>query len=302
MDAIATESLARKFGEVEALRGLTLNVKAGECVGLLGPNGAGKTTTIKLLLGLIRPTGGTAEVFGCAPGHPNVRRRVGYSPETPHFYPFLSARETLRFYGKLSGLKPAQVDADGILRQVGLSDAADKQVGGFSKGMAQRLAVAQALVGDPELLFLDEPSSGLDPLGRVEMRSLIRQLATTGRTILLNTHIIADVETVASRVIMLKAGQLAAVEDLTHTQALGVTAQVTDLKPAALDALRAWGLTVAYDGEQLTLAGLQDGQEPDVVARLVAGGGRIYSFTPRRVSLEQRFLEVMAVGGEHHDC
>ena len=301
MDAIVTEGLSRRFGTLEALQGLNLTVARGECVGLLGHNGAGKTTTVKLLLGLLQPTAGRATVLGQPAGHPETKGQVGYSPETPHFYPFLSARETLHFFRQLSGLKPAQVDVDGILAEVGLKAAADSKVGGFSKGMVQRLAVAQALVGDPVVLFLDEPSSGLDPVGRIEMRSLIRRLKAAGKTILLNTHILADVEEVADRVAMLKSGRLAALHDLRVAATTGVSARVSGLIPDTLEALRSMGLFVACEGDRLTLAGLREGQEPDVVARLVAGGARIYSFVPQRVGLEQRFIDVMG-GGTGRDA
>lgn len=299
MEAIITEGLSRRFGTLEALRGLNLTVSEGECVGLLGHNGAGKTTTVKLLLGLIAPTGGRAIVLGKLAGDPATKGRVGYSPETPHFYPFLSARETLHFFRQLSGLKPGQVDVDAILAEVGLKEAADAKVGGFSKGMVQRLAVAQALVADPAVLFLDEPSSGLDPVGRIEMRSLIRRLKAAGKTILLNTHILADVEELADRVAMLKGGRLVALHDLRAAVTTGVTARVAGMTADLLEVLRRMGLSVACEGERLTLAGLPEGAEPEVVARLVAGGARIYSFVPQQVGLEQRFVEVMEGGNGH---
>jgi len=300
MDLIRAEGLSRRFGAVEALSGLTVSVGKGECMGLLGHNGAGKTTAIKLLLGLIKPTGGRAEVLGRPAGDPAVRGRVGYSPETPHFYPFLTARETLHFFRKLSGLAPSAVDVEGILADVGLCDHANARVGSFSKGQVQRLAVAQALVGDPEILFLDEPSSGLDPAGRVEMRSLIGGLKRRGKTILLNTHILADVEQVADRVMILKQGRLAELYDQRATaDSVGVLARVDSVTDSVLDDLRAMGLHLSYHEGRLALAGLTPGQEPAVVARLVEGGAQVYAFTPQRVSLEQRFMAIM--GGGHRD-
>lgn len=297
---IRAMGLGRRFGSHEALHDLNLEVRAGECLGLLGHNGAGKTTTIKLLLGLLKPTAGRAEVLGHPAGHMAVRARVGYSPETPHFYPFLTALETLEFFRQLAGLAPRQVDGDAVLKLVGLGDARNARVGGFSKGMVQRLAVAQALVGDPEILFLDEPSSGLDPAGRVEMRGLIRQLQAAGKTICLNTHILADVEMVADRVMILKAGRLAAMVDQRAQESVGAVARVENLAAHLLQSLRQMGLAAQCEGERLILSGMAPGQEPDVVQALVAGGARLYSFTPQHRSLEQRFLEIME-GGASHD-
>ncbi len=299
--AIETIKLTHRYTRLEALKDLDLSVAPGECVGLLGSNGAGKSTTMKILLGLLRPTEGRAAVLGHPAGHQSIRGRVGYSPETPHFYPFLTALETLDFFRRLSGLTASAAEMEGTLAAVGLAAVAHVRVGGFSKGMVQRLAVAQALLGNPDLLFLDEPSSGLDPAGRVEMRSLIRRLKARGTTILLSTHIIGDVEEVADRVVMLKAGRLVDVCDLQTRSALGVTARVDGLRPETLEALRAMGLHASVEGETLQLAGLEPGQEPAVVARLVGDGARVFSFTPMRVSLEQRFLRVMGGGADHDD-
>lgn len=299
MYAIRATRLSRRFGAKEALQELNLEVRAGECLGLLGHNGAGKTTTLKLLLGLMKPSSGQAEVLGHPAGHRSIRNRVGYSPETPHFYPFLTARESLDFYRKLAGLRPRQVDLDAILTTVGLAGASNSRVGGFSKGMVQRLAVAQALVGDPEVLFLDEPSSGLDPAGRVEMRGLIRQLRSKGKTIILNTHILADVEMLADRVIMLKAGRLAGVIDQHQGSQIGAVARVEQMRPEMLAGLRQMGLAASLEGEKLVIAGIAPGQEPEVAAYLVTEGARLYSFMPQQQSLEEQFLEVMEGGASH---
>lgn len=206
--ALEVEGLAKSYGKVGAVRGISFVVPKGQVVGLLGPNGAGKSTTIKVCLGLTRPTRGTVRVFGATPAA--ARGRVGYSPETPYFYPFLTAQEILSFYARLQGIRSVAAEVDRVLRATGLEGARHRRVGHFSKGMGQRLAVAQSLLGDPDLLFLDEPSSGLDPEGRLEMRQLVRELKQGGKTILLSSHILGDVEAVCDRIIVIDAGRTVA--------------------------------------------------------------------------------------------
>ncbi|MFW5753054.1 MAG: ABC transporter ATP-binding protein [Planctomycetota bacterium] len=204
---------------VRALHGLDLEVRAGEVYGLLGPNGSGKTTTIKLLLGLLRPTAGDAFVFGRDPGDLAARHRLGYLPEETHLYRFLDAEQTLRFYGRLFGLQRAELDRriDELITLVGLEGARRRRLGEYSKGMARRLGLAQALINRPDLVILDEPTSGLDPLGIVEVKELIQSLRADGTTVLLSSHLLADVEDVCDRIAILHNGVLreqGAVEEL----------------------------------------------------------------------------------------
>ena len=195
---------------VTALDGLDLTVRAGEVLGLLGPNGSGKSTTMKLLLGLTTPTRGTASVFGKPPGHRATLRRVGYLPEETRLFSFLTARETVRFFGALAGYPRARrkAEADRRLEEFGLAEVAHRRVKGFSKGMARRLGLACTLVGEPDLLMFDEPTSGLDPLAAAEVKDLIRRLKDEGRSVLLSSHLLADVQEVCDRIVLLGDGRL----------------------------------------------------------------------------------------------
>ena len=201
---------ARRKDRVLALDHLDLAVRRGEVVALLGPNGSGKSTTMKLLLGLLAPTAGTAEVLGRPAGHRATLRRVGYLPEETRLFDFLTPRETLRFFGAVAGLprRERAAQADALLEEVGLADVARRRTAGFSKGMARRLGLAAALVGRPEVLVLDEPTSGLDPLGSAEVKAKIRELRDAGSSVLLSSHLLSDVEDVCDRIAILGRGRL----------------------------------------------------------------------------------------------
>ena len=194
---------------VNAVDGLDLEVRRGEVFGLLGPNGSGKSTTIKMILGLLDPTSGKVEMFGRPPRSLEARSRLGYLPELSYLHPFLTARETLMYYGGLCGLSRGEASrrADQLLSMVKLQDVANRPVGGFSKGMARRVALASALVGRPELLVLDEPTSGLDPVSTKEVKTLVKALAKNGMTILMTSHLLADAEDVCDRVMILDHGK-----------------------------------------------------------------------------------------------
>jgi ABC-2 type transport system ATP-binding protein len=214
--AVRCEALQKTFvggllrRKVHALRGATFSVERGEIFGFVGPNGAGKTTCLRILMGLVFPTAGKAEVLGHAPGDVRAKRRVGFLPENPYFYEYLTARELLDFVGRLFGLdrsERARRAAD-LLERAGLAEAADRRLRSHSKGMLQRLGVAQALIGDPELLVLDEPMSGLDPIGRKDVRDLIAAQRERGRTVFFSTHILPDVVELCDRVAIIVRGEV----------------------------------------------------------------------------------------------
>src|SRR5712692_1426609 len=205
-----------------ALRPLRLTVEDGEIFGFLGPNGAGKTTTLKMLIGLVFPTSGTARILGMTLDDPQMKAQIGFLPEQPYFYDYLTARELLRYYGQLSGVDGKQLagKVDAVLERVGLKDAADVQLRKFSKGMLQRAGIAQAILHDPKVVFLDEPMSGLDPMGRREVRSLIEEMKAEGKTVFFSTHILADAEALCDRVAIIHLGELrrvGAVAELTSS-------------------------------------------------------------------------------------
>jgi len=208
-NCVEIADVSRSFGRVTAVDGLSLTLGRGEVVGFLGTNGAGKTTTIKMLLGLIRPTSGTVRVMGGDPTDPAVRRSIGYMPEVAYYYPYLNARELLAFYGGVCGLDAATIRrrSDDLLERVGLAEAAKRPLKTYSKGMLQRAGIAQALLADPELLVLDEPFTGLDPLARIHFRELLRELRAAGKSIFFSSHELGETELLCDRVAIMKAGR-----------------------------------------------------------------------------------------------
>jgi len=282
-----------------ALKPLQLQVEEGEIFGFLGPNGAGKTTTLKLLMGLVFPTSGTAKILGRAIGNPQVKAQVGFLPEQPYFYDYLTARELLEYYAQLSGVdgKARSGKVREVLSRVGLSDAANLQLRKFSKGMLQRAGIAQAIVHEPKVLFFDEPMSGLDPVGRREVRDLMDELRQEGRTVFFSTHILSDAETLCDRVAIIHQGELkgvGAVADLTSSVEgkVEVTWQGTTV-PASLKAL----------GAQCHLAGdivralVPEHNQDAVLDALRREGLRILSLTPVRTSLEEYYLRHLQPSG-----
>jgi len=220
-----------------SLDGLTLEIRENEVFGFLGPNGAGKTTTIKLLMNLIFPTSGSARILGCPPGDPSMLRRIGYLPEQPYFYDYLTAGELLDYFAQFYGYDAAERRrrVDRFLERVGLASSRDVQLRKFSKGMAQRCGLAQAILHDPEVIFLDEPMSGLDPVGRREVRDLILELKREGRTVFFSTHILPDAETLCDRVGVLSEGRLrgcGSVQELVSMEVQGMEI-VFELPPGA---------------------------------------------------------------------
>ncbi len=293
---IELDGIVKTYGRVTALDGLSLRVGPGELVGLLGPNGAGKTTAVKLLLGLARPTRGSGRVLGAPLGDRAVRARIGYLPELFRYQPWLRAREVLRLHTELARIPPGRRAGaiDEALELVGLSDRAGDPVAGFSKGMQQRLGLGVALLGAPELILLDEPTSALDPIGRTDVRAIVRAARDRGATVILNSHLLTEVEQVCDRVIILQHGRAIAAGPLDEIVATGgVRLRVTALGPAGRRALDAFG-TVEADGDWITIRPLDPARVPDVIEAVVAAGGRVHAVETGRGSLEARFLELTA--------
>lgn len=298
--AVRARALHKRYGRHVALTGLDLDVGPGQVVGLLGPNGAGKTTTVKILTGLVRATGGTAELFGAPVSDPAARRRLGYLPEHFRFPGWLSGIELLRFHARMAGRDPRR-DEDrlrGLLALVGLSGRGDERIRGYSKGMTQRLGLAQALVGEPDLVLLDEPTSAMDPLGRREIRELIRGLSAAGTAVLLNSHLLSEVELVCDHVVVMDRGRVlrSGTMDEVRSASLEVRVQVDGVDQRIRDVAAGHGTVIAADEHELLL-GVTD---PDVVPRLAAdlvqAGARLRALVPLQRSLEDVFVGL--VGGE----
>ncbi|HET9852291.1 MAG TPA: ABC transporter ATP-binding protein [Candidatus Limnocylindrales bacterium] len=294
--AIETTELRKRYGPVEALAGLSMAVGRGEVFGFLGPNGAGKTTTVKLLLGLARPTSGSAKVLGAPMGDLATRRKIGYLPELFRYQPWLRAREVLALHAELIGLprarrRPAAEEALGI---VGLGDRAGDVVGKFSKGMQQRLGLATALLGEPALIVLDEPTSALDPVGRVDVRAIVRAAADRGAAVFLNSHLLSEVEQVCDRVAIIDHGRVVALGDLDDVLGVAETqVRVTGVSADDLPAFERFGPPV-LEGDFLRIRPMDAGEVPDLVATLVGMGAKVHEVRSGRTSLEQRFLALVA--------
>jgi ABC-2 type transport system ATP-binding protein len=278
---------------------VSLEVRRGEVLGLLGPNGAGKTSVIKMLLGLVHPDGGEVALLGRPAADPTARARVGYLPELFRYQPWLSAAEVLALHVRLAGADVPPAEQRECLALVGLAERVGDRVGGFSKGMQQRLGLAAALVARPELVVLDEPTSALDPVGRADVRDLVLDLRSRGVAVLLNSHLIGEVERVCDRVVILDRGRVAASGSLAEL--LGqreLRLQLTDVSPEAAARLAAGG-TVERAGEWFTVALPAEGDGavvPDLVADLVGLGARVHAVEPGRVSLEERLLDILRAG------
>lgn len=303
---VQTEELSKVFRvgfwgkRVTAVDGIKLEVRPGEVFGFLGPNGAGKTTTLKMLMGLIYPTSGQAWLFGRELGDPQTKARLGFLPESPYFYDYLTSREFLGFYGHLFGLWGAVLDkrVDELLELVGMTHAKDLQLRKFSKGMLQRVGVAQALINDPELVVLDEPMSGLDPIGRKEVRDLILRLKESGKTVLFSSHILHDAEVLCDRVAMILKGRLVAcgkVTDLLHQGTHHQVELVVDsLTPEGLDHLRPLVAKVVTQGDRMLVVLKNQQQVAGALEIIRAAKASLVSLNPQKGSLEDLFIREVA--------
>jgi ABC-2 type transport system ATP-binding protein len=309
---IRLEGIAKDFRPGFGLRkkrvldGITFAVREGEIFGFVGPNGAGKTTTLKILMGLIRASSGEARILGHDVRENAFRRHVGFLPENPYFYDYLTGREILAFYARLSGVASAALRGRvaELLAWVGLEGAADARLRTYSKGMLQRIGIAQALVHDPSVILLDEPMTGLDPLGRKEIRDLIRRLRAEGRTVLMNTHILSDVEMLCDRVAILVGGRIryeGATEEILTGEASETEVVLARLPAAAAEELeQRFGAPLRGSGDRLELR-----VPPKAVGGLLeaalAAGAEVISLTPHRVSLEEIFLSAVRAGSRAAD-
>lgn len=291
--AVETRGLGKRYGRSRAVDGLDLNVRRGEVYGFLGPNGAGKTTTLRMLLGLIRPTEGLARVLGGEPGTPDALARVGAMVESPAFYPFLSGRDNLRGLARLSGVTNPKGRAGEVLELVGLSERAKDRYKKYSLGMKQRLGVGAALLKDPELLILDEPTNGLDPKGISEMRGLIRSLGRGERTVLLSSHLMGEVEQACDRVGILDRGHLVAegtVEELRGRGGLMVRADPPEEAATVARVIQGVAGVEVRDGTIWLDADPE--LAPEISHKLLSAGIRVREVRPARRSLEEVFLHM----------
>jgi ABC-2 type transport system ATP-binding protein len=299
MDApiVVTDRLTKRYGTQTAVDAVSLTVRRGEIYGFLGPNGAGKTTTLRMLVGMVRPDAGSARVLGGRPGEPRVLRRIGALIEGPGFYPYLSGRDNLRVLARYQGL--ADANADWALAQVDLSGRGRDSYRSYSLGMKQRLGVAAALMGEPDLLILDEPTNGLDPAGMADMRALVRRLAEAGQTVLLSSHLLGEVQQICDRVGVISRGKLIAestVADLQGASSLLVRAAPPERAEAVLKS--------TLGGEEIRRTadgGLAVATDPDrtpvVVRALVRAGIDVHEIRPVERTLEEVFFEMTSQEG-----
>jgi ABC-2 type transport system ATP-binding protein len=299
--AISTRGLRKVFSGKVAVRNLTLDVPQGEVFGFLGPNGAGKSTSVKMLLGLVYPTSGEAQILGHPLGDVTTRRKVGFLPEHFRFYDWLTAKELLKLHGRLYGMSHGKLGerVPFLLDLVGLTPHRDKRLGDFSKGMLQRIGLAQALLNEPDLIFLDEPTSGLDPVGRRLVRDIIKDQRDRGATVLLNSHLLGEVEITCDRVAFIKEGEVVETRQLKDDieDETTVFIRVANITEEITRGLSRWSRSVRTEGARLTLSLSSGGAVPEIVRYLVASGVDVCEVTPRRRSLEERFLEIVGTDG-----
>ncbi len=294
--AVEALGLTKRFGRIVALRDFTLTIGRGEVVGLLGPNGAGKTTSVKLLLGLARPTSGAANLLGLPLGSREARRWIGYLPELFRYPDWLTALEVIDVHARLLGVPAAQrrAQARDVLDRVGLSARAADRVGSFSKGMQQRLGLGVALTGAPKLVVLDEPTSALDPIGRSDVRAIIEDLRSRGTAVLLNSHLLTEVERVCDHIVVVDRGTIVARGTIDAMLGAGrsLRLRLGNAGPAVDAALARYG-ELTREPPWIALAGVRAADVPRVVAELVALGADVFGVEIVRSTLEERFIELL---------
>lgn len=292
---IETDRLRKEFGSKVAVADLTLRVRAGEVFGFLGPNGAGKTTSMKMLLGLVHPTSGKGMVLGRPVGDLAARRDIGFLPEHFRFHDWMTGREFLVFHGQLHGIERRELNTriDELLDRVDLADAAGRKLHEYSKGMQQRIGLAQALLNRPRLIFLDEPTSGLDPIGRILVRDIVLKLRKDGVTVFFNSHILTDIEAICDRVVFLKRGRVIQESRLADRNRIELELKLGAIDDGLIEVLATYGSVMERNGTTLRLEIPDESCIPDITRRLVERNVPVYRVAAIKRSLEAEFIDVM---------
>ena len=293
-----SEFLGRKK---TALKGIDLTIEENEIFGYLGPNGAGKTTTIKSILSLIRMTTGTVRMFGKSFSEIELKQNIGYLPENPYFYTYLTAYETLDFYGQLFEIpkKTRQERIRILLNRVGLTDVHNEVLRHFSKGMMQRIGIAQALINNPQLIILDEPMSGLDPIGRKEVRDIIVELKSEGKTIFFSSHILSDVEMICDRVAMINKGEIVQIgnlEEMRSSQTVTIEIRAKNINADCLKLIEEYGHKTIISSDQILVIANNDDEADRVIQIINQQQGKIIAIVPNRATLEDLFMQKVREG------
>ena len=292
--AISARGLHKRYGRQVALAGLDLDVEPGQVVGLLGPNGAGKTTTVKILTGLVMPNRGSATLFGAPVADPAARRRLGYLPEHFRFPLWLTGLQLLAYHARLAGRDPRRerTRLHELLARMGLEGRGDERIGGYSKGMTQRLGLAQALVGEPDVVLLDEPTSAMDPLGRRQIREIIRDLARAGVAVLLNSHLLSEVELVCDHVVVIDRGRVLRSGSLDEVRSASLEVRITldHVDERVRELVAGHARIIAADERELLVGTGDPDVVPQLVADLVQSGARVHALVPLQRSLEDVFV------------
>lgn len=299
--AIETKSLRKVFGSKVAVSNLTLTVERGEVFGFLGPNGAGKTTSVKMLLNLITPSGGEGYLFGSPLTDTRIRNQVGFLPEHFRFHDWLTGNEFLKLHADLYRISPshARQRISELLELVGLAEHAQKRLREYSKGMLQRIGLAQAVLNRPKLVILDEPTSGLDPVGRRLVRDIIRDLRSQGTTVFLNSHLLSEVEITCDRVAFIKHGEVIRISPLKNLVEGEITVKIrlSNLSIQGREGLSRWSNDVHLESDFIHLTIQSEIDLPEITRYLVSQGADIFEVTPQHISLEELFIQVVGTDG-----